>query len=192
MNRLLGLSGAIGGAAWLILYLGGEPRFLAPGTPRFDLFVAFGRWTPGLLALIGLGFLAALAQYRTHFGRIGRAGLALIIGGLALMFVSRLAKFWLLPLPVALPMPPSWVAASTADGAGLVGLLAGAGLACLALFRGGAPHWLAMSFGMLPILTLFGVPTNGDALPLGVLGFVLGAVAALRSPTPSTGQGALA
>ncbi len=192
MNRVLGLAGAVGGAAWLILYLGGEPRFLAPGTPRFDLFVAFGRWTPGLLVLIGLGFWAALVPYRAHFGRIGRAGTAMIVGGITLMVISRLAKFWLLPLPAALPMPPTWIVASTADGAGLVGLLAGSGLACLALFREGAPQWLALVFGLLPVLTLFGVPTNGDALPLGVLGFILGAVAALRSPSPSTGQGALA
>jgi hypothetical protein len=116
--------------------------------------------------------------------------LALILGGFALMVLSRLAKFWLFPSPAAFPMPAYWTAASFVDGAGLGGIMVGAGLAGIALFRSGAPQWLALVFALLPILTLFGVPTNGDALPLGIVGFILGAVAALRSP--SAGQGALA
>ena len=192
MSRLLGLAGAVGSALWLILYLGGEPRYFPPGSPRFDAYVEFGRYTPALLALVGLGLQAAFSPYRLRLGRIGLAGAAAMAAGAAAMVISRAVKYWILPVAGPAVDMAAWNVATAIDGGAVVVLMAGAGVSGLALLRGGAAQWLALLFLMLPLLTLFGVPSRSDPLPLGVIGFLLGAAAALRAPSPSAGQGALA
>ncbi len=182
MNRALGAAGVIGSAIWLRQYTVGAPLFGLPGTPNFDAYVAFGRLTPLLIALIGLGFFAALAPLRGKVGRFAAAGTASILAGFALMVTSRVIQYWVLPPPTAALIQSAWDTLTISDGLGTLLMMAGSLVVGISIWRNElAEKWFALLFILLPGLTLLGAPTGGESLPLGVIGIVIGGIAAIRA-----------
>lgn len=152
MQRMLALTGILGGLSWITLGLF-PPDWGPPGTRAYQGYQLWNRlWTPALL-LMTLGFLSHFLSRRTSLTRGAYYGLAATLIGFSMMMMGNFAEFWIFTIESysGLGRNASWMTFLL----GLLIVLIGSTVAGLALFRTNlVPKWLAVLLVLILPLTI--------------------------------------
>ena len=96
--RQAGLAAMVGGALSAVYPVGELVfEFGPPGTPGYETYLQFITPVPVLLVLLLVGVLGLYAYVRDTdtLGRLGRAGVALLVAGYVLEIVGNLVEVWM-------------------------------------------------------------------------------------------------
>ena len=150
-----GLAGMAGGALWALTPLR-EPVLGGGGLPGHPIFRPYNLVLLVIAALLVAGLLALHAQYRGSYGRLGTAGVVVILVGYALLFLGSVPAVLL-----------------SAEGSRPL-IMAGQDLGFLgALIAGAGAILLGVALRRARVASRLGALLLVLALPVGIAGAIL-------------------